>query len=123
MLIEDDKLKFTLGLSSESGDYNMTFKQICSLAFGATAMAIAGCSTLEACQTPECAADAKITADVRGHLHAMPSLAGGNVSVQTSHGIVYLYGVVDTNFERNLAEEAASRSGAKEVYNDISISN
>ena len=101
----------------------MTFKQVYGLAFGAISIAIVGCSSLEACQTSECAADAKIAAEVRGRLQAMPSLAGGNVSVEASHGIVYLYGAVDTNYERILADEAARGAGAKEVYNDTYVQN
>ena len=99
----------------------MKNKYVYGLTIGMLIAASVGCSSLQACQTAECQADAKITAEVRGRLNAMPSMANNNISVQTSHGVVYLYGAVDTKFEQNLVLTAAQGVGAKEVYDDTYV--
>ena len=96
----------------------MTMKHVLGLSFGVAFAAIAGCSSLQACQSPECASDAKITAEIRGRLHDIASLSPGSVTVQTLNGVVYLYGPVDSNVERVAALNAAQVPGVKEVYDD-----
>ena len=86
---------------------------------------LAGCATQPACTKPECANDAKITADVRERFADYPALqAPNNVRVRTVDGVVYLSGIVDTEFERQLAESVAEKAaGMHRVINTIGVNN
>jgi len=87
--------------------------------------AAAGCASQPACTTAECKDDAKITADVRERFKDYPALQPPNqVSVRTVNRVVYLSGVVDTEFERQLAESVAERAdGASRVVNTLGVNN
>jgi osmotically-inducible protein OsmY len=84
--------------------------------------------TLAGCVSHPTAADsgedAKITAEVRGLFGHYPVLEPPNlIDVQTLHRIVYLYGTVDTELQRELAESVAREAqGAVKVVNAIGIS-
>jgi osmotically-inducible protein OsmY len=86
---------------------------------------LAGCATQPSCSKPECAKDATITADVQARFADYPVLQPpNNVRVRTVDGVVYLSGVVDTEFERRLAESvAAQAAGSPRIVNTISVNN
>jgi osmotically-inducible protein OsmY len=75
---------------------------------------------------PGCASlgDAGITSQVHARLDLHPALEPPNlIRVQTLDGVVYLYGLVDTAFERELAEAIARETpGVARVVNSIGIS-
>jgi len=85
---------------------------------------LSGCSALEQCGWRGCAGDAAITAEVRGLFEQHPALEPPNqLRVQTLNGVVYLYGLVDTDLERQLAESVAQEApGVVRVVNSIGIS-
>jgi len=86
--------------------------------------ALAGCAALRKCGFGECPADAAITTAVETRLSRYPALEPPNLlRVQTHDHIVYLYGLVDTALEREIAESAAVETpGVKKVVNSIGIS-
>jgi len=83
-----------------------------------------GCATLDRCGVSGCAGDAAITAEVRGLFGQHPALEPPNLlRVQTRNRVVYLYGLVDTDLERQLAESVAHAApGVAKVVNSIGIS-
>jgi osmotically-inducible protein OsmY len=96
-----------------------------ALAFGLTG-ALSACATFEKCGLAGCPGDAQITAAVTALLDQHPGAAGspGAVSVQTLDGVVYLYGVVDTDLMREQAEEIALQAPhVKKVVNSIGVQN
>ena len=90
-------------------------------------------AVLVSCAAPACAVyrkcglgcpgDAQITAAVEARLHEHPAVEPPNlIRVQTLDRVVYLYGVVDTELERYIAESAARETpGVARVVNSISI--
>jgi hypothetical protein len=61
------------------------------------AAALAGCAAFGKCGLRECAADAKISAEVRSLFAQSPALGAPNlISVQTMHRVIYLRGLVST---------------------------
>jgi osmotically-inducible protein OsmY len=101
---------------------------------GATAMilallaltgSLAGCARFRQCGLAGCPDDARITRDVRLRLTQYPSLEAPNsVRVQTSNHVVYLYGQVNNELERAMAEEVAlSIAGVSRVVDSISLDN
>jgi hyperosmotically inducible protein len=85
--------------------------------------ALAGCTALRTCGG-ECPEDAQIRTAVETAFTQQPALEPPNLlSVQTLGHIVYLYGLVDTALERDLAESVAlDVPGVKRVVNSIGIS-
>jgi len=75
---------------------------------------------------PGCASlgDAGVTSQVHARLDLHPALQPPNlITVQTFDGVVYLYGLVDTVFERELAGAVARETpGVARVVNSIGIS-
>ena len=60
------------------------------------------------CEFESCATDAGITSQVQVHLHMQPPLEAPNsIRVQTRNGVVYLYGHVDTEMQRDEAVSIA----------------
>jgi osmotically-inducible protein OsmY len=86
--------------------------------------ALAGCAVYGECGFRGCAGDAKITSQIEARLSLRPALQPPNlVSVQTLNRVVYLYGLVDTAFERELAATVALETpGVAKVVNSIGIS-
>jgi osmotically-inducible protein OsmY len=86
--------------------------------------ALAGCATYRQCGLAGCSGDTGITAQVQSRLALHPALQPPNlITVQTLHRVVYLYGVVDTSLERELAETVAlDTEGVSKVVNSIGIS-
>ncbi len=87
--------------------------------------AVSGCATYRKCGFEGCPGDAKITAEVRTLLDQYPSLEGSNrVYVQTLDHAVYLSGLVDTPFQRRVAQSVALQApGVVRVVNMIGVSN
>jgi osmotically-inducible protein OsmY len=85
---------------------------------------LCGCAVYRKCGLEGCPGDAKITADVRALFQQHPSLEPPNVlTVQTLDRVVYLYGLVDTVYEREIAELVALQApGVAKVVNSIGIS-
>lgn len=84
-----------------------------------------GCATYNKCGFHGCPGDAGITATVEAHLQKYPALEAPNsVRAQTLDHVVYLYGLVDTDLERQLAESVATQaaSGAR-IVDSIAVNN
>ena len=88
-------------------------------------VALPACATFEKCGLSGCPGDAQITAAVSALLDQHPGVGSpGAVSVQTLNGVVYLYGVVDTDLMREEAGEIALQAPhVKKVVNSIGIQN
>jgi osmotically-inducible protein OsmY len=88
------------------------------------ACALPGCAAYRKCGFDGCPGDAKITANVRALFSQHPVLEPPNLlNVQTLDHVVYLYGLVDTDFEREIAESVALQApGVASVVNSIGIS-
>jgi osmotically-inducible protein OsmY len=82
------------------------------------------CAAVGTCGPGECQGDADISSAVEARLSRNPALQPPNLlRVQTHNHIVYLYGLVDTPLERNMAESAAlDTPGVVRVVNSIGIS-
>lgn len=103
-----------------------TFKPLSAVAVGfVLTAALSACAAFEKCGFSGCPGDAQITADVRALLDHHPGAAPpGTVSVQTLDGVVYLYGVVDTDLMRTEAEGIALQAPhVKKVVNSIGVLN
>jgi osmotically-inducible protein OsmY len=87
--------------------------------------ALPGCATYRNCGLRGCPGDAKITAAVQMQLAQYPVLEAPNsVRVQTLDRVVYLYGLVDTDLERQLAESvAADATHGARIVDSIAVDN
>jgi osmotically-inducible protein OsmY len=87
------------------------------------AVALSGCTALDKCGLAGCGGDAQITAEVNALFEQHPALAPPNLlRVQTLDHVVYLYGLVDTELERQLAAAvAAEPPGVSRVVNSIGL--
>jgi osmotically-inducible protein OsmY len=84
-----------------------------------------GCAAFGTCGLRGCPGDADITAEVRALYTKYPSLETTNsIDIQTVDRVVYLRGVVDTPFQRQLAGEVARKAkGVSRVANLLGLSN
>jgi osmotically-inducible protein OsmY len=84
-----------------------------------------GCATYNKCGFRGCPGDASITAKVEAQLEQYPALEAPNsVRAHTLDRVVYLYGLVDTDLERQLAESVALEAGdGARVVDSIAINN
>lgn len=84
---------------------------------------VGACATYRKCGFAGCPGDANITAVVRSRIAQYPSLEAPNsVRVETFDHIVYLYGQVDTELERAMADSVAlAVPGVTRVINSISL--
>ena len=74
----------------------------------ALSASLCACSAFEKCGLKGCPGDAKITADVQAAFSGHAELEPPNlINVQAVDGVVYLYGLVDTDFQRQMAESVA----------------
>ena len=99
--------------------------QLSTLSFGLLlTLALSGCAAYRKCGFEGCPGDAKITADVKALFQQHPILEPPNLlTVQTVDHVVYLYGLVDTDYEREIAELVALQApGVGKVVNSIGIS-
>jgi osmotically-inducible protein OsmY len=88
-------------------------------------VALTGCAAFGKCGLRECAADAKISDEVRTLLAQSPALGAPNqISVQTIHGVVYLRGLVSTPYLIGEAVSIAEQApGVTDVRNLLYIDN
>jgi osmotically-inducible protein OsmY len=88
------------------------------------AVDLSGCAAYRKCGFEGCPGDANITAGVTALFRQHPILEPPNLlTVQTFDHVVYLYGLVDTDYEREIAELVALQApGVARVVNSIGIS-
>lgn len=86
---------------------------------------LTGCAAFGSCGLRECAADAKISDEVRTLLAQSPALGAPNlITVQTVHGVVYLRGLVSTPYLIGEAQSIAEQApGVTDVRNLLYIDN
>jgi osmotically-inducible protein OsmY len=99
--------------------------QFYSLAFALILTgALQGCVAYKKCGFGGCPGDAEITAEVDALFTQHPELEPPNlIHVQTVDQVVYLYGVLDTDFQRQMATVVALQApGATRVVNSIGLS-
>ena len=85
--------------------------------------ALSGCATFEKCGFTGCPGDAQITADVKALFAKHPEL-GTSIEVQTLDHVVYLYGLVDSPLESEIAKSAALEApGVTRVVSSIADRN
>jgi hypothetical protein len=84
-----------------------------------------GCASYRRCGLRGCPGDAAITATVAAQLQHYPALQAPNsVRVQTLDRVVYLYGLVDTDLERELAESVATDAAHEaRIVDSIAVNN
>ena len=87
------------------------------------AVALSGCATFDKCGFEGCPGDTKITADVKA-LFDQHSELGTSIDVQTLDHVVYLYGLVDTPLESEIARSVALEvPGVTRVVSSINAQN
>jgi osmotically-inducible protein OsmY len=85
--------------------------------------ALSGCATFAKCGLKGCPGDAQITADVKAQFDKHPEL-GTSIDVQTLDHVVYLYGLVDTPLESEIAQSVALEApGVTRVVSSIADRN
>jgi osmotically-inducible protein OsmY len=91
------------------------------------ALALNACSsfgTLQKCGLTGCPGDAQVTSAVEGALSQHADIETWSIQVQTLDRVVYLYGTVDTDLEKNTIESLARETpGVTRVVNSISTRN
>jgi len=87
--------------------------------------ALPSCATYMKCGLRGCPGDAQVTSDVRASLNQYPSLeAPTSIDVQTLDRVVYLYGIVSTDLDRQLAVSIASQvPGVSRVVDALAVNN
>jgi osmotically-inducible protein OsmY len=85
---------------------------------------LSGCVAYRSCGFAGCPRDAQITADIQALIRQHPAIEAPNsVRVSTIDQVVYLYGQVDTEGERETAESLAREvAGVRRVVDSISFS-
>jgi osmotically-inducible protein OsmY len=102
-------------------------KRLYALAF-AFALTVSGalsaCAAYEKCGFGGCPGDAQLAATVRAAFEEHAELEPPNLlTVQSVNHVVYLYGLVDTDFQRQMAESVAHQApGVTKVINSIGLS-
>jgi hypothetical protein len=87
------------------------------------AAVLPGCATFEKCRFNGCPGDAQTTANVKA-LFDQHSELGTSINVQTLDHVVYLYGLVDTPLESEIAKSVALEApGAARVVSTIANGN
>ena len=86
---------------------------------------LCSCATYRKCGWQGCPGDAMISAQVEARLQSYPALQSPNsVRVQTLNRVVYLYGLVDTDLERDMAESVAiDAAGGARIVDSIVVNN
>jgi osmotically-inducible protein OsmY len=89
------------------------------------AAGLSGCVGFGKCDPATCTGDKKITADVNAVLKEHREFgAPGTIRVQTTNGVVYLNGLVETDFARRSAESLVMQvENVKDVVNSIEVRN
>jgi osmotically-inducible protein OsmY len=109
----------------KSGGGTAYRRAVARLAALAVLLCVAGCASLERCGIEGCADDRRISGEVRAQLEGHPALGPPNrVTVQTLDRVVYLNGLVDTPYQKELAEALARQApGSLRVVNSIGVNN
>jgi osmotically-inducible protein OsmY len=96
-------------------------KRIHLLAVLALCCTLGACAAYEKCGFEGCPGDAKIAADVSAAFTHHAELQPPNlIDVQAINGVVYLYGLVDTDYQLQMAELVAHQvPGVTKVVNSI----
>jgi osmotically-inducible protein OsmY len=99
-------------------------KQCCTVVLTLLLGMLSACAAYNKCGVGGCPGDAEITAAVQAEFARHSELQPPNVlNVQTIDGVVYLYGLVDTDLQRQIAESTAHRApGVTKVINSIGVS-
>jgi osmotically-inducible protein OsmY len=89
------------------------------------AASLSGCVGFGKCDPESCSGDKKITADVYALFKEHREFgAPGAIRVQTIGGVVYLNGLVETDFERRNAESLVAQvANVKDVVNSLDVRN
>ena len=89
------------------------------------AAGLSGCAAFGKCDPANCTGDKKITADVNEMIKEHREFgAPGTIRVQTINGVVYLNGLVETDFERRSAESLVMQvANVKDVVNSLDVRN
>jgi osmotically-inducible protein OsmY len=89
------------------------------------AAGLQGCASFGKCDPQNCTGDKKITADVYELIKEHREFgAPGTIRVQTINGVVYLNGLVETDFERRSAESLVMQvANVKDVVNSLDVRN
>jgi osmotically-inducible protein OsmY len=84
---------------------------------------LGGCAAYEKCGFGGCPGDADLSAAVESAFKGHDALQPPNlIRVQTLNRTVYLYGLVDTDIQRLMAEDLAKQvPGVTKVVNSISL--
>jgi osmotically-inducible protein OsmY len=94
-------------------------------AFAATLLlsgALAGCSASQSCPPGGCQGDALIKQHVDQMIYDNKAIQPFSITVQAKNGVVYLYGIVDTQLQKNVIEEETGKiQGVKRVVNSITV--
>jgi len=84
---------------------------------------LSGCATFQKCGFQGCPGDAQITANVKARFDQHPEL-GTSIDVQTLDHVVYLYGLVDTPFQSEIAKSVAVEApGVTRVVSTVAAGN
>jgi osmotically-inducible protein OsmY len=89
------------------------------------AAGLQGCASFGKCDPESCTGDKKITADVYAVIKEHPEFgAPGSIRVQTINGVVYLNGLVETDFQRRSAESLVMQvPNVKDVVDSLEVRN
>ena len=85
------------------------------------AMSLNGCAIFPHCSPEYCASDKQINAEVSQLFSEHPEFgAPGTLRIQTTNGVVYLSGPVNSDFEVRRAEALARQvANVKDVQNNL----
>lgn len=99
-------------------------KRFCTLVLVILMGALGGCAAYQKCSAGGCPGDAEITAAVQAAYMQHAELQAPNViNVQTINRVVYLYGLVATDLQRQTAESVAKQvPNVAKVVNSIGTS-
>ena len=101
------------------------FQLGCALGLAAALSGCVAVSAYRSCGLAGCPGDATVTRAVNALFTQHPVLEPPNlIDVQTLNHVVYLYGLVDTELQRQLAESVARGApGVSRVVNTIGLRN
>ena len=98
--------------------------RVCALTAALSlALGVAGCAAYRKCGFEGCPGDSKIAAGVNDAFRRHAELQPPNlIDVQVIGGVVYLYGLVDTDYQLQMAEYVAHQvAGVTKVVNSIGL--
>jgi osmotically-inducible protein OsmY len=100
-----------------------TSKRYCILVLVILLGALGGCTAYRKCGFGGCPGDKELTAAVESAFKDHAELQPPNlINIQTVDHTVYLYGLVDTDIQRLMAESLAQQvPGVTKVVNSISL--